>query len=134
MGVKLKKWDILFSQLIRTRGYCENPNPKEEHSPQLQCAHIVGRTYSKTRTDFRNAFCLCASCHFYFTRNPREFSRFVSDSWAGKYYDDVFALAQETFKMDWEKRHEHLKEAKQLLKEGEVTLEELRDFEHAYWE
>jgi len=134
MAVKIRKEDKIFSELIRGRGYCENPMPKEQHSEQLQCAHIVSRTYSKTRTDFRNAFCLCASCHFYFTGNPREFSHFISDSWAADYYDEVKDLAHDTsFKVDWKERYEFLKEARDNLKNGETTLEELREFDRNYW-
>jgi len=101
---------------------------------QLQTAHIVGRKYAKTRTDFRNAFSLCAGCHRFFTDNPLQFSRFVSDTWARDYYDEVYELAQTIEKMDWEKRHEFLKDAKKQLKAKEVTLEELREFERTYWE
>lgn len=58
----------LHSLVVRARGACERCGS----TSSLQAAHIVSRRYSATRTDERNAWCLCASCHFFLTHNPFE--------------------------------------------------------------
>ncbi len=63
----------LHSQLVRSRGHCENCGSQSE----LQTAHIIRRTWSHTRTDERNAFCLCAKCHRRYTDFPDEFFGFI---------------------------------------------------------
>lgn len=62
-GAKAKA-DRLFSQLIRSRGYCERCRELgyAQRGP-LQTAHIISRRFSGTRTDEENAWCLCAGCH-----------------------------------------------------------------------
>lgn len=72
------KADKLFSQLVRARGHCESCGRSDPYS--LQCAHIVGRRYSSTRTDTRNAFCLCYTCHRRYTDHPDEWMDFIDGS------------------------------------------------------
>lgn len=68
-GAGLKgKATRLHSLVVRARGRCERCG--ESDYSKLQCAHIVSRRYSATRTDERNAWCLCASCHFFLGHNP----------------------------------------------------------------
>lgn len=43
----------------------------------LQWAHIIPRGYHSTRWDEDNAFCLCSSCHMYYTYHPIEWEEFV---------------------------------------------------------
>lgn len=91
------KADLLFSKIIRSSGHCLNCGSTE----QLQCAHIISRRYSATRTDLRNAYCLCAADHFYFTTWPREFSRFVTEHTGSEVYDELRAKAEAGAKVDW---------------------------------
>lgn len=63
----------LHAEIVRSLGYCERCGSPD----QLQCAHIVSRGYSATRTDIENAMNLCAGCHMYFTKWPVEFALFV---------------------------------------------------------
>ena len=114
----------LHSLIIRSVGFCENCGGNN----YLQCAHIISRRYSGTRTDLRNAFCLCASCHRRFTDWPREFSHFITDTWAADIYDDIKAKANASVKVNWSDRLIFLKSADQQLKSG-VTLQELRKLE-----
>lgn len=116
----------LHSEIIRMHGMCEHCGG----SDWLQCAHIISRRYNATRTDLRNAFCLDAKCHRYFTDYPREFSRFITDTWAAKYYDYIFANSRTPVRhYDWEARVEFLKAAKEALTKGEMTITELRESE-----
>lgn len=65
----------LHSKIVRqTKGpWCQNDCGR----PATDCAHIVGRTYSHTRTDINNAFALCAQCHRLFTNWQDEWLTFV---------------------------------------------------------
>jgi 5-methylcytosine-specific restriction endonuclease McrA len=66
--------DELFSKVVRLRDqYCQRcgtPN-------NLQCAHIITRSYPLTRFDEANAMALCAGCHKYFTHRPLEWIDYV---------------------------------------------------------
>ena len=121
-GLKAKA-DKLYSQVIRSLGYCENCNGTH----YLQTAHIISRRYNTTRTDTRNAFCLCAKCHRHFTDHPREFSRFISTTWAQEHYDDIYQLSQNKSvrKVDWQARVEFL----QQIKDNKLTLQQARESE-----
>jgi hypothetical protein len=120
-GAKAKA-DKLFSEIIRSIGECENCYSTE----WLQCAHIISRRYSNTRTDLRNAFCLCAKCHRKYTDHPREFSKFITDTWAQEYYEDIYRKSQEVGKINWDDEAERLKGIKKLLDQEQTTLDILR--------
>lgn len=74
-GLKAKATK-LHSQVVRQRGRCERCGS----TSNLQCAHLIGRRYNATRTDTRNAWCLCATCHFRLTDHPDEHMTFVADT------------------------------------------------------
>lgn len=120
------KADKLFSHVIRSVGYCEADGYDDiKCSPQLQTAHIISRKYNATRCDTRNAFCMCAAHHRYFTDHPRQFSRFITTSWAQKYYDTVWQRSRTPElgkKIDWEERIAFLED----IKDGRVTLKKAR--------
>jgi hypothetical protein len=121
------KADKLFSEVIRMPGYCEAEGKRWGTCSfkQLQCAHIISRRFNSVRTDTRNAFCLCAGHHRRFTDHPREFSHFITDTWAADFYDAVYAKSQMVIKVNWSERIEFLKQVKQ----GELTLQEARNME-----
>jgi hypothetical protein len=81
------KLDKIVSELVRKRGKCEHCDDKKT----LQCCHIFSRTYNNTRWDLGNLLCLCASCHFYFHKNPIAFVEFVN-SYLG---DNKYELLKE---------------------------------------
>jgi hypothetical protein len=58
--------DQLFSKLVRRHGRCVECGSTRD----LECAHGMRRGFRATRWDFRNAFCLCSSCHQRFTVDP----------------------------------------------------------------
>lgn len=66
----------LHSLVVRSRGACERCG----RTDNLQCAHIIGRRYSATRTDETNAWCLCAGCHMRLTEHPDEHVHFVAQT------------------------------------------------------
>jgi len=120
------KADDLFSEIIRSQGYCEAEGFDERRcSAQLQAAHIVTRGRSATRTDLRNAFCLCFAHHRYFHDYPRQFSKFITGTWAQEHYDLVYRRSITPTKVDWLERVAFLNR----IKSGELTLEQARNLE-----
>jgi hypothetical protein len=124
-GAKAKA-DELFSKIIRAQGSCEAEGKDGRRcSNQLQTAHIVTRKRSATRTDTRNAFCLCFAHHRWYTDYPRAFSQFITDTWAQYYYELVYRKSITPTKVDWEERVEFLKP----IYEGKLSLKEARELE-----
>lgn len=120
----------LHSLVVRTVGICERCGGVDN----LQCAHIVSRRYNHTRTDLRNAFCLCAKCHLHFTYHPVEFGRFVEERIGKELYDELYKQAQSNDKLPsgfWEDRVEFLKDIHKQITAGEMTLWEAREYEPA---
>ena len=127
-GVKGRA-DKLFSEIIRSTGYCEAQGFNDiKCSPQLHTMHIVSRKYNATRCDTRNAFSGCAAHHRFYTDHPREFSRFITQTWAQDYYDIIYQNSRNSSlgkQVDWEERLAFLKD----IKQGRITLEEAREME-----
>ena len=77
MRVQHKKWtnklDKLFSLDTRSRGKCERCGK----TTTLQTSHIYSRSYKELRWEKKNAFCLCAGCHFWWHKNPLEAVEFT---------------------------------------------------------
>lgn len=92
--------DRLFSQWVRSVGFCENcgSTPNEV---QLQCAHWISRRYSWTRTYELNAFCLCAACHRWFTDHPTEFGKWAIEQRGEDVYAHVLQRSNRRDKFDW---------------------------------
>jgi 5-methylcytosine-specific restriction endonuclease McrA len=102
-GVKAK-CDKLFSQIVRSVGACE----KCGSTDWLQTSHIVSRRYSATRCDRRNAQCLCAGCHRFFTLWPKEFSRWITASIGVELYEELKLKAETVTKTDWSEVYTNL--------------------------
>lgn len=88
----------LHAELVRSRGKCEacavgwSPMPKS--AGPLECAHIISRRYSATRTDEHNAFALCSSHHRHFTLWGVEFARFIESKIGVAGYDALKTKAE----------------------------------------
>lgn len=54
-------------------------------SPQLHWAHIFSRRHKEIRWCPLNCLCLCASCHRYFTIEPKEFVDLVESLYPGRW-------------------------------------------------
>lgn len=118
----------LHAAIIRAIGACEHCGGDNV----LQCAHIISRRYTATRTDLRNAFCLCAACHRYFTDHPVAFGRFVDKRIGRKLYDKLNKLAHAGAKGNdefWEDRILFLQDIGDRIAEEEMTLDEARLYE-----
>ena len=77
--------DTLFARIVRQDGACR----KCGKTTQLQCAHIISRSYHSTRWSLDNAMCLCQGCHMYFTHHPVEWEIFVLKCIGEEAYKDL---------------------------------------------
>lgn len=101
----MAKADVLFSKLVRDRDRaCVNCGAADN----LQCAHIISRSYKSIRTDFDNAVALCRGCHVKFTHRPLEWREWVEARFPGR-WDELTATALRYEKVDWKLRYETLK-------------------------
>lgn len=78
--------DRLFSLAVRSVGRCEASGA---HKGNLQCAHGFSRSYKAVRWDRRNAWCLCAGHHTFYTHHPIEWDLFLLDNMGLEQYHQV---------------------------------------------
>lgn len=78
---KLKREaDQLFARQVRDRGSCEARGLDDLGcAGVLQCAHIESRRFHALRWDHRNALCLCAAHHTYYTHRPFFWFMFIAE-------------------------------------------------------
>ena len=107
----------LHSKLVRSRGRCERCG--ESDYAKLECAHIISRTYSATRTDLDNAWALCHACHFRLSKWPREHSHFITETIGSEKYELLRAKAETVTKMNWEDEYARLK---QIAKDLDISI------------
>lgn len=100
----------LHSLLVRTRdGFrCRWCGVHRDDGKQIQCAHIISRSISATRTDERNAVALCASCHWKQSKNPLVWARWLEDELGRAHLDDLLERGVSGVKVDWESEVERL--------------------------
>ena len=91
--------DRVFSKIIRARGTCEAADGSCKGN--LQCAHGFSRSYRAIRCDERNAFCLCAHHHVFFTHRPLEWDQWLRRAWGNLGYDVMRDLALANERTDW---------------------------------
>ena len=93
-----RKLDKLFSEYIRSRGYCI----KCKKLDNLQCCHIFSRSNMSVRWDIDNLLSMCAGCHFFAHKNPILFTEFVREYLGAERYEQlkVRARAIKQWKLD----------------------------------
>lgn len=93
----MKQADAAFSKYIRNRdGRCMSCGANSN----LQCAHIISRSYKSIRTDERNAIALCRSCHVRYTHRPLEWEEWIEKKYPGRWQALKFK-ALEYGRVDW---------------------------------
>lgn len=100
--------DRLFSQIVRSVGVCERCG-SYAGEVQLQTSHWISRRYSNVRTDFDNAFCLCAACHRWWHAFPTDASDWAIEQRGRETYERIREAANETAKVDWVAELERLR-------------------------
>lgn len=93
------KCDKLWSEIIRSRDYCEWCGTK---NVRFEAAHIISRTYSKTRHNLSNGLCLCSACHRKGHNFPTLFTQMVIKRIGVMKLEELHAEAQRTdYKVDY---------------------------------
>ena len=107
----------LHSLYVRTRDNftCRWCGVTKESGKQIQCAHIISRSISATRTDERNALALCASCHWAQSKNPLVWARWLEKELGRKFLDELFERGVPGVKVDWNDEVDRLKIALDAL-------------------
>jgi 5-methylcytosine-specific restriction endonuclease McrA len=102
----------LHSLAVRTRdGFrCRWCGVHRDEGKQIQCAHIISRSVSATRTDERNAVALCASCHWSQTKNPLVWARWIEKELGKEHLDDLLERGVPGVKVNWDAEVERLQE------------------------
>lgn len=103
-----KNCDILFSQIVRSKGYCEwcgiQLLPKK-----LQCCHVISRTVLNLRYDPENAFSGCVKCHLYkWHKEPLQAAHWFEWQFPGR-YERLKEKEKNTEKINWIETYERLK-------------------------
>src|SRR3990167_7175179 len=99
-----KAADILFSQIIRKAAKCYRCSSIYN----LQTAHIFSRWYLPVRYNTRNAVCLCAKCHMYFTYRPLEWEIYIKGQIGEEEYNELKKMALSYLKIDYQEVIERL--------------------------
>lgn len=76
-GTSEFRLDEQFSEIIRSRGYCEAQGYQFACSGPLQCSHRKNRHHTATQWDEDNADCFCDKHHKHFEKNDKEYRDFV---------------------------------------------------------
>lgn len=111
----------LHSLYVRTRdGFtCRWCGSTKSEGKQIQCAHIISRSISATRTDERNAVALCASCHWKQSKNPLVWARWLEEELGREHLDDLLNRGVPGEKVDWGLEVDRLQAALDLLLNSE---------------
>lgn len=86
-----KEADTLFSLIVRAPGRCLILGCGKKTG--LQCAHGFSRRYRPIRWDERNAFCLCAGHHHWFTMRPLEWDEWLRNRLGVELYQELRSKA-----------------------------------------
>lgn len=111
----------LHSLYVRTRDKytCRWCGVSKDSGKQIQCAHIISRSISATRTDERNAIALCASCHWKQSKNPLVWARWLEDELGREHLDDLLKRGVSGATVDWSAEVVRLQHALDLLSDTE---------------
>lgn len=82
----------LHSLVVRAAGVCARCGTMDYG--RLQCAHIVPRRYTATRTDETAAWCLCAGCHLVTTEHAHEHMDLVDRTIGRDRFDELMMRAR----------------------------------------
>ncbi len=103
--------DKLFSEIVRWHGVCEAIG-QDWHptcAGRLETSHMISRRYSHTRTDFRNALCLCSSAHRYVGADPGAHYELVAALHGAEHWLVLRRIAARRDTKDWEREAFELK-------------------------
>lgn len=110
----------LHSLLVRKRDNytCRWCGATKSDGKQIQCAHIISRSVSATRTDERNALALCASCHWKQSKNPLVWARWLESELGRDHLNDLLQRGIPGVKVNWNAEVDRLQSAIDSLEDG----------------
>ncbi|HEC66617.1 MAG TPA: hypothetical protein ENI23_15180 [bacterium] len=85
-GYWKKRCDSIYAKIIKQKS---NWRCIETKASNVQCAHIISRSYHATRWDFDNAVCLGMGRHFFYTYHPIEWKLFINERFGQGYYEKL---------------------------------------------
>lgn len=88
----------------RMRAYIVAPGRCERcgtSSGPFECAHIIRRRYSWTRSDERNAWCLCRPCHEMVDTHFTDFQSLIEDTIGWELFVELEEKSKRRDKFDW---------------------------------
>ncbi len=91
--------DMHFASKIRRIGKCALE--ASGCRGNLQCCHILRRALTNIRWDERNALCMCAAHHVYYTHRPEEWRVVIEKMFPGR-LDELQRLSQADGRPDME--------------------------------
>ena len=105
------KADRIWSQIIRSKGFCE-ARELEGCLGVLNAAHIIKRDATPLRHDLENGICLCVKHHYWFDKGiamevSEWFNRKFPDRWKKLKEKDYLSVG--TNKVDYEEVLDKLK-------------------------
>ena len=86
-----RKADKLFSNFIRSKGFCEWCGKK---NCRLETAHIFSRRFLITRWEPINAVCLCSACHRKAHDKPPYFTAWLNEYLGEDVYAELMRMAK----------------------------------------
>ena len=100
----------LHSLYVRTRDNftCRWCGITRGEGKQIQCAHIISRSISATRTDELNALALCASCHWKQSKNPLVWARWLEQELGNEHLDYLLSKGVAGVKVNWDSEVDRL--------------------------
>ena len=110
-----KQLDKLWSQAVRSKGYCELCGRKPPEVV-LHAHHIFSRRHYSTRWDVLNGVCLCNGCHLYKAhKDIQEFSDWIIEHCGNEHIDNLRHKAHTTADFTKEEKLEMIENLKKML-------------------
>ncbi len=98
--------DDRMRRYIVARGSCQRCGASNN---PLECAHIIRRRFSWTRTDERNAWALCHFCHTIVDTHISEFMALVADTIGWELFLELEEKSKRRDKFRWDDELERWK-------------------------
>ena len=116
-------------RIWRIHGECEHCGAPYG-TKQMQGAHIFGvGAFPRLKDDLRNGLCLCSNCHRMFTDGPTLFTDWIRTTKYKKYLEPLMEKNRTYTKRFWQERIDELKDIEARINDGEMTLDEAREYD-----
>ena len=121
MKIRVRKADVIFSKLVRTRSNwtCESCGIDKSCEPEtFDCCHIMGRRSVALRWHPDNALGMCRKCHMFFTEHPFDWSDFCRERFGEERVAELRLISNKPVKWSKAVREDIYTHMKDNLKRG----------------